>query len=116
MTNANHHFGSGNGTENLYCHPLSAFVYTDGVKELVEQCKAYWLIDLVISYQTDKRIHAESFQVWELKRCKGDAFVVIATDGNKNVIARQQISFSDFPYDEVTIWLVDETILLPNEY
>ena len=116
MTNANTHFGSGNGTENLYCHPFSNYVYTDGVREMVEQCKAYWLIDLVISHQLNKSIHAESFQVWQLKRMKGQMFRIIAANGNKQPIARQQIRFSDFPYDEVTLWLVDETLLLPNEY
>lgn len=116
MTNANDFFGSGNGTESLYCHPFSSYVYTDGVKELVQQCKAYWLVDLVISHQLNKTVHATSFQVWELKRSKGDAFLVVATDGNKNEIARQFIGYSDFPYDEATLWLVDETLLLPNEY
>ncbi len=42
--------------------------------------------------------------------------MIIATDGNNNEIARQSIEYSDFPYDEATLWLVDETLLLPDEY
>ncbi|NCT76504.1 MAG: hypothetical protein GXC78_18355 [Chitinophagaceae bacterium] len=91
-------------------------MYTDGVKELLQQCKDYWLVDLIISHQLNRTVHATSFQVWKLKRCNGDSFLITATDGNNNEIARQSIEYSDFPYDEGTLWLVDETILLSDEY
>lgn len=114
--NANDHFGSHNGTEHIYsCRPFP-IAYTDGVRDLVENCKSYWLIDLIISHQTNKKVNCQPFQVWKLERFKGDAFNVIATDGNDNVIARQFIPFSDFPFDMATIWLVDDTLLLPCEY
>ena len=48
MRNANHFFGSHNGSENFYCHKPSLMLYTDGVKELAEKAGAYWLIDLII--------------------------------------------------------------------
>lgn len=116
MTNANDHFGSHNGTENIYsCRPFP-ITYTDGVRDLVETCKAYWLIDLIISHQEFKKVNCQPFQVWELKRFKEDAFNIIATDGNDNKITRQFIPFSDFPFDKATIWLVDGTLLLPSEY
>ena len=54
MKNANHYFGSGNGSENFYCHKTSLILYTDGVKEMAEKCSAYWLIDLIISHQCHK--------------------------------------------------------------
>jgi len=50
MKNANNQFGSCNGSENFYCHRPSLFLYTDGVKAMAEGCKAYWLIDLIISH------------------------------------------------------------------
>ncbi|MBK8773757.1 MAG: hypothetical protein IPM10_02820 [Chitinophagaceae bacterium] len=36
MKNANHFFGSHNGSENFFCHKPSLILYTDGVKELAE--------------------------------------------------------------------------------
>lgn len=61
MKNANHYFGSGNGSENYYCHKPSLILYTDGVKELAEQCGAYWLIDLIISHQCHKEIYTQFY-------------------------------------------------------
>lgn len=55
MKNANHYFGSANGSENFYCHKISLILYTDGVKELAEQCGAYWLIDLITAINTMRK-------------------------------------------------------------
>jgi hypothetical protein len=116
MKNANHYFGSHNGSENFYCHKPSLILYTDGVKELAEQCSAYWLIDLIISHQCHREINLERFQVWDLKRVQDDVFTILATDGNHNKVTSQEIPFSDFPYDLATIWLVDGCLMLPSEY
>lgn len=116
MTNANDHFGSGNGSESFYQNPLSPFIYTDGVKDMADTCGAYWLVDLVISYQLEKNVRLEPFQVWQLKRVEDDAFQVEATDGNDKQIASQKIPFSDFGYDQATIWMVNGCLMLPNEY
>jgi len=116
MKNANSNFGSGNGSENFYCHKPSLILYTDGVKDMAETCQAYWLIDLIISHQCKKDVNLERFQVWELKREHADQFFIKATDGNHNLVASQKIPFSDFPYDVATIWLVDGCLMLPSEY
>ena len=116
MTNANEHFGTGNGSENFYRHNILRIVYTDGVKEMAETCGAYWLIDLVVSHQLSKKVQGELFQVWELKRVLDETFCIVATDGNNKQIASQQIPFSDFRYDKATLWLVDGCLMLPKEY
>ena len=116
MKNANHYFGSSNGSENFYCHKPSLILYTDGVKDLAETCNAYWLIDLIISHQCYSKINLERFQVWDLKRVKENEFTILCTDGNYNKITSQEIEFSDFPYDLATVWLVDGCLMLPNEY
>ncbi|MFN4316293.1 MAG: DUF6876 family protein [Chitinophagaceae bacterium] len=116
MTNANVHFGSGNGTKNIYsCRPFP-IAYTDGVRDMVENCKVYRLIDLIISHQTSKKVNCQPFQVWKLERFKHDAFIVRATDGNNSLIARRFIPFTDFSFDTATIWLGDDTLLRPCEY
>lgn len=116
MKNANHVFGTNNGSENFYRHNLSSIVYTDGVKDLATTCSAYWLLDLIISHQIYEEVKNESFQVWDLKRLEKNSFTIIATDGNHNKVTSQEIPYSDFPYDLATIWLVDGTMLLPSEY
>lgn len=116
MKNANNFFGNSNGSENLWRYSFSHFIFTDGVKSMVTDCKAYWLIDLIISHQIHQKVEIEPFQVWDLKRVQGDVFTIIATDGNHNKLTSQEIHFSDFPYDLATIWLVDGCLMLPNEY
>ena len=116
MKNANHYFGCSNGSETFYRHNISKILYTDGVKEIADDCGAYWLIDLIISHQTNKAVKEEPFQVWDLKREKGSQFSILCTDGNHNKVTSQEIEFSDFPYDLATIWLVEGCLMLPCEY
>ena len=116
MKNANHFFGASNGSENFYRYSFTNFIYTDGVHSLAQDCKAYWLIDLIVSHQVDAVVQKEHFQVWDLKRVANDSFIIVATDGNYNKVTSQQIPYSDFPYDLATLWLVDSCIMLPTEY
>lgn len=116
MKNANANYSQSNGSENFYCHNPSLMLYSVGVKLLADECQAYWLIDLIVSHQCKRHINLERFQVWSLSKVKDNRFSIEATDGNEIQIVTLQISFSDFPYDEATIWLVDGCLLLPCEY
>lgn len=116
MTNANHFFGSSNGSAHFHYHRSSSTMFTDGVKDLAETCSAYWIIDLIISYQCKRHVKCERFQVWELKKGGANNFTITATNGNRRRIAYQYIPFSDFTYDLATLWLVDGCLMLPKEY
>lgn len=116
MKNANHFFGSHNGSENFIRHSLSGYIFTDGVKELAEDCNAFWLIDLILSHQSETIVNKQPFQVWDLKRVNDAEFTIVATDGNHNKVTSQVIPFSDFPYDLATLWVVDSCLMLPCEY
>jgi hypothetical protein len=117
MTSANEKFGVGsNGSENFYTHRPSLILYSDAVRDMAEECEAYWLIDLIVSHQSKKDVNLERFQVWDLKRVKDHAYKIVATDGNHNEVASQKIPFSDFPFDTASIWLVDGVMMMPSEY
>jgi hypothetical protein len=115
MRNANenyqHFIGGGDQHRLNFGHTM-----TEGVYQLCTDYQCFWLIDVILSHQHTKEVNKEPFQVWKLERVKDDEFKVTATDGNDNIIAEQVIEFSDFKDDEVTIWNIDRTILLPNEY
>jgi hypothetical protein len=113
---ANDHFGSSNGTGQYYRTTHQSIHYTDGVKDLAGKCGAYWLIDLVISHQCRALVAQHPFQVWELKQVTGFEYEAECTDGNGKHITRQRIPFIDFPYQQATLWLVDQILLLPCEY
>lgn len=107
------------GSETFYRHPLArSVVFTEGVHYLAEKAGAFWLLDIVVSWQLEPKVRAEEFQVWKLTLDeKGDGALVVCEDGNGNEVARQKIEFTDFPMQEgVTLWFVNNTILLPSEY
>ena len=57
-----------NSSDNLYKYQLGKlyFNYTDGIKFLVENVNCFWLLDIILSYQSEKILQIEYFQVWKL--------------------------------------------------
>ena len=107
------------GTEHYYkWSPLFPnFVLTDGAKYIAESCGAYWLMDAIASHRTSYVY--ESFLAVTLKKVRS-AWVLYITDGNENTLTRQVIEFSDFPLDEIKLFVVKQddlwVIMLPSEY
>lgn len=57
------------GTETWWKHGLvPGITFTDGVKYVADHGGAYWLIDEIATNQLNKKIRAEGFQTWTLKR------------------------------------------------
>ena len=95
-------------------------VLTEGVAYLAEQAQCYWLMDLIASHQTSRKVRAEGFQTWNLSKVN-NKWTAIADDGNGNVIAKQVLDYSDFPLDSIKLFAVQNelggiTIMLPGEY
>jgi hypothetical protein len=105
------------GTVDYYRHWTRRLVYTDGIKYMADKGAAHWLVDIVASYQTEKIVVNEPFQCWTLTRKTGHEFVVEMNDGNtKTPIVRQEIPYSDFPLDTITMYFTDGVLMLPTEY
>ena len=114
------------GTENHYQHALmKAFRYTDGIKYLAETAGAWWLVDLIASWQIKPSVKACQFQVWyvEAPKAPGEPWQVSCwTDtpykGDSRAIAHQEIEYSDFPADllPLTLWVEGGVLLLPAEH
>src|SRR5581483_7257555 len=105
------------GTENYWQHWTKRLVYTDGVRYVAQRGGAYWLIDAVASHQADPIARQEPFQVWVLSRLTGNAAALEMNDGNtERAIIRQEIEFTDFPLDSLTLYLTDGVLMLPGEY
>jgi hypothetical protein len=95
---------------------------TDGVEYLCEKAQSWWLVDAIASHQASRRVAAEEFQVWNLKRSKsGSGALLLADDGNGNKIASQRIPYTDFPLPAIKLYCVRNPeqrpiVMLPNEY
>lgn len=106
------------GSENRYRHGTNRSVlYTDGAQFLAEQGGAYWLLDIIaIAQQHEERVAQEKFQVWKLQVRPDRSASVLCDDGNGEVVYTQEISFTDFPLNEVKLYFANNVIHLPSEY
>lgn len=108
------HF-KGSDTYYIYTFLSVKVRLTEGANFVREECGANWLIDMICSFHP--KLRKEEFQVWTLKNLGEEkGWVMTCTDGNDNVLASQDFSFSDFPFDEFIIWKDGDVILLPSEY
>lgn len=116
------------GGDVVFKYGQTQIIYTMGVQEITKKSQSYWFLDIIYSYQS--ALIKEYFQVWKLEReysysvidgkrivgQRKDIFNVVCEDGNDNILIRQNIEYSDFPFDEFTVWFQDNTIYLPCEH
>ncbi|WP_126652173.1 DUF6876 family protein [Chryseobacterium aureum] len=112
---ANEFYENFTGTENYYKY-LLGLLLTDGVKSIADEEKCYWFLDAIASYQFEALFKLEEFQVWKIERVIDTSFKLSATDGNNKVLVTQEIEFSDFFFNEFTIWKEGNVLLLPSEH
>lgn len=103
------------GTSGYYKHNIGRFIYTDGVKHLADKAAAYWLLDAIGSYQTGN-IRAMPFQVWRLEAKDMKGVLTMVEDSGQPEVVRQEIEYTDFPLEEIELWMIDMTLILPSEY
>lgn len=106
------------GTEQWYRHPLVRNVYyTDGIHYLAETAGAYWLINEIALLQLESRISNEEFQRWNLQvDLEQSTAVLSCDDGNGYMLYSKKIDYTDFPLDEIKLYVSQGVILLPGEY
>lgn len=107
------------GTEHYHRHSIdrsNSILLTDGCKYLADAAQCYWLFDAILSHQNTSTVRANKFQVWKLIKHDIGGWELICQDGNNNELESQEIGYSDFPLDRITIWLVHGIAMLPKEY
>lgn len=110
------------GSETIFQIPLLRTRYTTGLKYLAEAAKCFWLI-------TDTSVIAKSlmdrseFITIDFKRLSGEKqnrtgyeAEIIYTDGNDVILEKQGYRATDFPLDELRLFFVNDTLMLPSEY
>jgi len=104
------------GSLERYRHWTRRFIFTPGVKYLADAAQAWWLIDLIASHCQHARLRGEAFQVWKLNVAPDHSATLSIEDGNDHHLLKVSIHFTDFPLSTVTLWLIEDTLLLPSEY
>ena len=112
-----HQLGQFTGTGKYY-RISRRHLLTDGTRYLAEQAACFWLMDAIASHLCE--IGTEDwFVVVQVKVTEGRA-VMIYEDGNDKEHARQEIPYTDFPMDLITLYACWDqenwVIMLPSEY
>ena len=100
------------GTENYYRN-WTGLTYTDGIRCMAGQYKAYWLIDLVGSYRD---IAARPFMVWTVDVKGGKAVVTALEDTGMKPAVTQKIPYTDFPEGRFEFYTENGVMLLKSEH
>ncbi len=110
------------GTEMFYQIPLLKTRFTDGLKYLSEVAECFWLITDT-SVIAKSLMHRSEFITIDFKRLSereqdstGYEAEIIYTDGNDTILERHGYHLTDFPLDELRLFFVNNTLMLPSEY
>ncbi len=91
---------------------------TDGTKYLADTAECFWMMDAIASHLSE--IGTEDWFVQVRMTVDGNRATMIYEDGNGKEHARQEIPFTDFPLDQITIYACWDTqhwvIMMPSEY
>jgi hypothetical protein len=106
------------GTEHYYQHSSQRILFTDGVKYLADHAGAYWLIDIVASWQhrvlVDRALR--EFQLWEFVVSDDGSAAVICSRDSEDEAMRQAIPMTDFPLDYIRLYVEAGVLMLPSEH
>ena len=106
------------GTEYWHRHGLvRSVLFTDGAKYVADMGGAYWLLDeIALAQKFEKKVSGEEFQLWRLSVKEDHTATLVCEDGNGRVVYSNPIPSTDFPLPEISLYFINNTILLPSEY
>ncbi|MCF6348059.1 MAG: hypothetical protein L3J20_07150 [Flavobacteriaceae bacterium] len=111
-----------NGTEHFFQLSLIRTRFTDGIKYLANMAECFWLV-------TDTSVIAKSlmdksyFITIDFKRlskkeseAQGCEAIITYGDGNDTILETHRYNITDFPLDELRLFFINNTLMLPSEY
>ncbi len=105
------------GTTEYHAH-WSGMRLTDGVKFLADAAKAYWLLDVIASWQRKalRDPALREFQLWELFMKPDYSATVVCSRDSEDRAFTQEIEDTDFALEYVKLYVENGVILLPSEH
>lgn len=107
-------------TGSEYYYRFHDMLLTDGAKYLAEKAECFWLMDVIWSHATEKGWFGQEDFITCKLTVQDSVGNVVFDDGNGNILATQQIPFTDFPLDKITLYIVRGehyfVVMLPGEY
>jgi len=104
------------GTEQYTKIPFSDYVYTDGIKALIDLCGCSWLISDFGILLSHKKQYEKPFLILNIKVKDDKAVITLKEDTDEKPIYTKKISYTDFPLKEYEFYIIDKVMLLKGEY
>jgi hypothetical protein len=110
------------GTEQFFQLPLIKTRFTDGIHFLANKASCFWLVtdaSVIAKSLMDKSyfITIDFKRLSEKERAEKQCEALINySDGNGNIYETHRYHVTDFPLDELRLFFVDNTLMLPSEY
>jgi len=105
------------GTEKYY-RISRRHLLTDGTKYLAEKAECFWMMDAIASHLGE--IGTGDWFVQVRMTVTSNRATMIYEDGNGNEHARQEIPYTDFPMQSISLYACWDgehwVIMLPSEY
>lgn len=99
---------------------LTTMTCTDGAKYLAEEAEAYWLLDAIASYQNAPAVQdsqrLQEMQIWQLTVDNQSGRLTCAEDSDVEPVVVQDIPYTNFPLQEIKLYVCGNVVLLPSEY
>ena len=99
------------GTTQYYKSPQPwiPFLYTDGVQHVAEKGEAYWILDLIGSWQAEDPIRKDprlqDIQFWTLTVNQNRSALMICERDEGDIAIEQKIGLTDFPLPKIRFYL-----------
>jgi len=90
-------------------------IITDGVLAVAETADCFWLLDIIGSYQGNAEL-GNVCQVWTLDVNHENGSAIVRGYNDETLIITQDIPYTDFPLDELKLYLMNGVIFLLSEH
>jgi len=110
------------GSDRFFQLPLIKTRFTDGIHYLAEKAECFWLVtdaSVIAKSLRDKSYFITidfkrlSEEEREEKQCEA---LIQYSDGNGNLYETHRYHVTDFPLDDLRLFFVNDTLMLPSEY
>jgi hypothetical protein len=88
---------------------------TEGVLGFAELAECFWLLDIIGSYQKNPNLN-KTFQGWSLQVDLQNKTAVVYGCNDTEVIITQEIEYTNFPLEEINLFLYKGLLMLPLEH
>jgi hypothetical protein len=101
-----------------YLYPgKSPILISPACKFILEKCDSSFLFDSILKSQELKILKDVNFKIYKLRQLRNDMSWTLScySDLEMKPLIKLSLPFSNFPLQEITIWVIQNVAILPQE-